>query len=106
MNVIQKKVGVAILISHRLQSKDYYQRQGEMLHMDEKVNSLGRHSDPKGACTFRAAKYMKQNLIELKISSQLQPDISVPLFQYLMEQVDKKSIGGYKDLNNDVNNLT
>ena len=49
---------------------------------------------------------MKQNLIELKISSQLQPDISVPLFQYLMEQVDKKSIGGYKDLNNDVNNLT
>ena len=66
VNVIQKKVGVAILISHRLQSKDYYQRQGEMLHMDEKVNSLGRHSDPKGACTFRAAKYMKQNLIELK----------------------------------------
>lgn len=67
MNVIQKKVGVAILISHRLQSKDYYQRQGEMLHMDEKVNSLGRHSDPKGdAPTKRAAKYMKQNLIELK----------------------------------------
>ena len=36
---------------------------------------------------------MKQNLIELKINSQLQPEISMLLFQYLMEQVDKKSIG-------------
>ena len=36
---------------------------------------------------------MKQNLIELKINSQLHPEISMLLFQYLMEQVDKKSIG-------------
>jgi hypothetical protein len=53
VDVIQKKAGVAILISHRLQSKDYDQRQGEMLHTDEKVNSLGRHSDPKGVCTYQ-----------------------------------------------------
>ena len=53
MSVIQKKVGVAILISHRLQSEDYYQRQREMLHIDGKVNSLGRHSDPKVICTYQ-----------------------------------------------------
>lgn len=53
VTVTQKKVGVAILISHRLRSKDYYQRQREMLHIDGKVNSLGRHSDPKGICTYQ-----------------------------------------------------
>ena len=53
VDVIQKKAGVAMLISHRLQSTDYDQRQGEMLHTDEKVNSLGMHSDPKGVCTYQ-----------------------------------------------------
>ena len=58
---------MAILISGKAElNKDSYWRQRRILYNDKRINSTGRHNDPKYVhITSRALKYMKKNQQEL-----------------------------------------
>ena len=47
----QKKVGVAILISDKIDLKEYCKRQGRTLHNDQGINPRGRRNNCKYLCT-------------------------------------------------------
>ena len=54
----QKKVGVAILISDKIDLKEYCKRQGRTLHNDQGINSRGRHKNCKYLCTHHKSPSM------------------------------------------------
>ena len=47
----QKKAGVAILISGKIDFKDYYKRQRRTLHNEQRINRRRRYNNCKYLCT-------------------------------------------------------
>ena len=58
----QKKAGVAILISDKIDLKEYYKRLGRTLHNDQGINPRRRHNNYKYICIqHRSSAICKTN---------------------------------------------
>ena len=63
----QKRAGVAILISDKIDFKDYYKRQRRTLHTDQGINPRRRYNSCKYLCTqHRSTSIHKANAVSHK----------------------------------------
>ena len=63
----QQKAGVAVLRQNRLQNKDYYKRQGKMLHKNQGINFKRRYNNCKHFCPqIGAPQYIRQIITAIK----------------------------------------